>query len=204
MSRESLDAPENLAKEGPCQVTFRELYDVERRASAGGSRCRPLNQVCVQASQSLVVAFLRKDICLEPMQRGRERDARVSPLPGRERPQGRVLSKSLRVVGVLVPSQAAIDRLTKQIGQRELKVMVQSIQLSKRKCGFRRSAIRNMEHAGVSQAVAMKITGHRTDSVYRRYRIVDEQDLRQALERTEANMTRKLLGTIANGGNNGS
>jgi len=23
--RESLDAPENLAKEGPCQVTFREL-----------------------------------------------------------------------------------------------------------------------------------------------------------------------------------
>ena len=61
-----------------------------------------------------------------------------------------------------------------------------------------------MEHAGVSQAVAMKITGHRTDSVYRRYRIVDEQDLRQAFERTEANMTRKLLGTIANGGNNGS
>src|SRR5262249_40612107 len=54
--------------------------------------------------------------------RGRERDARVSPLPGRERPKGRVLSKSLRVVGVLVPSQAAIDRLTKQIGQRELKV----------------------------------------------------------------------------------
>src|SRR5215813_13299709 len=122
MPRESLDAPENLAKEGPCQVTFRELYDVERRASAGGSRCRPLNQVCFQASQSLVVAFLRKGICLEPMQRGRERDARVSPLPGRERPQGRVLSKSLRVVGVLVPSQAAIDRLTKQIGQRELKV----------------------------------------------------------------------------------
>ena len=27
MPRESLDAPENLAKEGPCQVTFRELQD---------------------------------------------------------------------------------------------------------------------------------------------------------------------------------
>lgn len=51
---------------------------------------------------------------------------------------------------------------------------------------LRRSAVRNFERAGVSQAVAMKITGHRTDSVYRRYRIVDEGDIREALERTEA------------------
>jgi hypothetical protein len=32
----------------------------------------------------------------------------------------------------------------------------------------------------------MQITGHRTNSVYRRYRIVDEADLRTALERTAA------------------
>jgi hypothetical protein len=38
----------------------------------------------------------------------------------------------------------------------------------------------------VSQVVAMKISGHKTASVYRRYRIVAEDDMRAALARTEA------------------
>jgi integrase len=43
---------------------------------------------------------------------------------------------------------------------------------------LRRSAVRNLTSSGVDQAVAMKITGHKTDSVYPRYRIVDESDNR--------------------------
>ncbi len=50
---------------------------------------------------------------------------------------------------------------------------------------LRRSAVRNFERAGVSQAVAMKLSGHKTPSIYRRYRIVDETDLRQALAKVE-------------------
>lgn len=51
---------------------------------------------------------------------------------------------------------------------------------------LRRSAVRNMEKSGaVTQAVAMRITGHKTDSVYRRYRIVDEADIEKALEATQ-------------------
>jgi integrase len=45
---------------------------------------------------------------------------------------------------------------------------------------FRRSAVRNLERSGVSRSVAMKITGHKTEAVYRRYAIVSDQDLKAA------------------------
>jgi hypothetical protein len=37
-----------------------------------------------------------------------------------------------------------------------------------------------MERAGVPRSVAMKITGHRTESTYRRYAIVSPADLKRA------------------------
>ncbi len=51
---------------------------------------------------------------------------------------------------------------------------------------LRRSAVRNMDRANVSQSVAMSITGHKTISVYHRYRIVRVDDQRRALEQTQA------------------
>ena len=51
---------------------------------------------------------------------------------------------------------------------------------------MRRSAVRNLVRVGVPQSVAMKLTGHKTDSVFRRYDIVSPDDLRVAVERLDA------------------
>jgi integrase len=51
---------------------------------------------------------------------------------------------------------------------------------------FRRTASRNLARAGVHPDVSMVITGHKTDSMRRRYNITDENDLRDAFERVSA------------------
>jgi integrase len=59
---------------------------------------------------------------------------------------------------------------------------------------FRRTAVRNLERAGVSRSTAMKMVGHKTESIYRRYAIVSETDLREAAVK---------LGSLAHGDNHG-
>ena len=49
---------------------------------------------------------------------------------------------------------------------------------------FRRTAVRNLERAGVPRSATMKMVGHKTEAMYRRYAIADESMLREGAPKT--------------------
>lgn len=68
---------------------------------------------------------------------------------------------------------------------------------------FRRTAARNLIRAGVPQHVVMKLCGWKTNAIFRRYAIVDERDLRDAVEwlarRTTGGQSGKKANKVATG-----
>src|SRR5262249_20538763 len=61
---------------------------------------------------------------------------------------------------------------------------------------LRRTAARNMIRGGVPQSVAMRVTGHRSDSMFRRYDVASLDDKLEALRRArEYAATRAAVGS---------
>ena len=116
-------------------------------------------------------------------------EARLIPLEGElaELISRRQAARQIEIDGTVMISSLIFHRAGKPVGDFR-KVWARA----SKKAGIlrlfhdlRRSACRNMVNAGVPQSLAMKISGHKTDSMFRRYAIAAESDLRTALRRTQ-------------------
>ncbi len=100
------------------------------------------------------------------------------------------LKKQVIVVPWVFYRMVAKGRRGKKL-PRPIKSYLKAFKTACRKAGcpgriphdLRRTAVRNLERAGVPRSIAMKLTGHKTESVYQRYAIADQRDLRVAVER---------------------
>ena len=126
--------------------------------------------------------------------------------------EGRLVYLTPELKALLMAQVERVDRLSKQLGRiipflfphlkgrqagQRRRGFAKRWQTACRKAGvpgrllhdFRRTAVRNLERRGVPRSVAMKITGHKTESVYRRYAIVSDADLREAASRLAGTFT---------------
>jgi integrase len=56
---------------------------------------------------------------------------------------------------------------------------------------MRRSAVRNFRRAGLSEHEGMKLSGHETDSIYRRYDIISDDDLAESMNRVQEHLKKE-------------
>ena len=103
----------------------------------------------------------------------------------------------LKANGVICPW--VFNRSNRKVKGKRITTFIKAFRAACTKAGcpgriphdLRRTAVRNLVRAGIPERVAMQMTGHKTRSVFERYNIVSDGDLRTAAEQL-----RGLTGTI--------
>lgn len=175
--------------EAVCQHLSPVLADMARFAYLSGWR-----KLEVQELQWKEVDLQGKIIKLSP-ERSKTKKGRTLPLVGElwEIVQRRYVDRSIKDIHYDVP----LYRFSEAVFHREgypIRQFKTSWRTACKRAGvegmmfhdLRRTAIRNLTRAGVPQKTAMEITGHKTISVFQRYDIVDEADMRLAQEKMQA------------------
>ena len=117
--------------------------------------------------------------------------------------EGRVFPFTSELRDVVLAQRAVTDRLERELGRicpwvfhrkgKPIKSFIKAWRIACRAAGqpgkiphdFRRTAVRNLVRSGVPERVAMKLTGHKTRSVFERYNIVSDGDLGEAARRLD-------------------
>jgi integrase len=189
-----------LLKEPPARKGFLPLLKFEELACALPFALRPLITFLyycgVRLGEALQVEWSQVDldnrlIRLEDDQT-KTGEARVVPLPGVLAMQLAKIEPKAGKVFVDTNLRTEWTRACAAVGLGKLEVV-------KPEDGYpwhrynglivhdlRRSAIRNLVNAGVPERIAMKISGHKTRSVFDRYHIVSTDDVAAAMRRVES------------------
>ncbi len=185
-----------LLKEPPARKGFLELKKFETLSSLLPTHLRPLVTLLyydgVRLGEALQVEWPQVDLArrILRLHETKNDEPRIVPLPsvlvnmlrGVEPKVGRVFDgTNLRKEWVTACAACGLGR----------KIEVEGKKYDPRYEGLivhdlRRSAVRNLVNAGVPETVAMKISGHKTRSVFDRYAIASEADLTMAMRRVEA------------------
>ena len=148
----------------------------------------------IQTLEWRQVDFLAGELRLDPGTTKND-DGRVFPMTGEFRA---VLERQWRVTQELAKTRGRICPWVFHRSGEPVKGFVTAWQTACRKAGcpgriphdFRRTAVRNLVRAGVPERVAMQLTGHKTRNVFDRYDIVNEADLRAAVQKLSAGSKR--------------
>src|SRR5262245_52133082 len=106
----------------PRQSFSRPLGRARFDVSGIGHPTVPFSNTPAESALTLSPLSLRRTRDQVGMERRSERHARLPPLARGQHPKRRILGQPVGVVGVLVPRQAAVDGLAKEIRQGELGV----------------------------------------------------------------------------------
>lgn len=183
--------PMAMLKEPPPRKGFIDPPVFEKLLAALPENLRPLilfvyNTGCrIGAAQKITWDMVAKDASAIhlPGEITKTGEPLILPLTGNLKPLVVVLKKSFRKEGAVFDS----TNLRKAWNAACVKTGLGTVTGLKRTGltihDLRRSAVRNLVRAGVPEDVAMKVSGHKTRSIFSRYNVVDTSDVEAALEK---------------------